>query len=64
MVRDSHRDLLLPDDTGRPLREEIARLVYCFDAVADADRTRQDYLAAADNILEFIARRAVRAGGG
>ncbi|WP_171109921.1 MULTISPECIES: hypothetical protein [unclassified Streptomyces] len=62
-MTDSYRDLRVPDDTGRPLREEIARLVYGFDAVADADRTRQDYLAVADHIIEFLARRAVRTDG-
>lgn len=46
------------------MREELARLVYGFDAVADPARTRQDYLAVADHILEFIARRAVRADSG
>lgn len=61
MARDSYRDLRVPEDTGRPLREEIACLVYGFDAVAGADRIRRDYLAVADHILEFVARRAERA---
>ncbi|WP_031487598.1 hypothetical protein [Streptomyces bicolor] len=61
---DSYRDLRVPEDTGRQLREELSRLVYGFDAVADADRTRQDYLDVADHILAFIARRAVRADSG
>ncbi|MBD0844737.1 hypothetical protein [Streptomyces sp. TRM68416] len=58
MARDSYRDLRCPADTGRPLREELARLVYGFDAVAGTDRTRRDYLHVADHVLEFIARRA------
>jgi len=62
MTRD--RDLRVTDDTGRPLREELARLVYGFGAVADADRRRQDYPAVADHNLEFIARRTVRADSG
>jgi len=62
MARDSYRDLRCPADTGRPLREELARLVYRFDAVAGADRTRRDYLHVADHVLEFIARRAVHTG--
>lgn len=60
MEPDGYADLRVPDDTGRQLREEIARLIYSFDAIADVPRTRQDYLQAADNILEFLARRAAR----
>jgi hypothetical protein len=61
MSRDSYRELRCPADTGRPLREELARLVCGFDAVAGANRTRRDYLAVADHILEFVACRAERA---
>jgi hypothetical protein len=63
MRRDSYRDLQVPDDLGQPLREELARLVYGFDAVTDADRTRLDYLAVADHIIEFVVRRAVQGDG-
>jgi hypothetical protein len=56
--RDSCRDLRVSEDTEWRLQEELARLVYGFDAVADADRTHRDYLHLAAHILEFIARRA------
>ncbi|MFD9652792.1 hypothetical protein [Streptomyces mirabilis] len=64
MARYRYRDLSVPDDSGRSLREEIARLIYGFDAVADADRPRRDYLQVADNILKDLARRAVGPDGG
>lgn len=57
MTQDSYRDLLVPDDSGRPVREEVARLIYAFDAIADERRTRAGYLQAADNALEILSRR-------
>ncbi|MEU0027355.1 hypothetical protein [Streptomyces sp. NPDC006335] len=35
MARDSYRDLRVPEDTERPMRGDLGRLFYGFDAVAD-----------------------------
>ncbi|MEU2736043.1 hypothetical protein ABZ656_11575 [Streptomyces sp. NPDC007095] len=59
MDQDRYRDLRVPDDSGRPTREEVARLIYAFDAVADERRTRADYLHVADNVLEVLTRRGL-----
>ncbi|MDQ0904214.1 hypothetical protein QFZ22_000199 [Streptomyces canus] len=57
MTEDGYRDLRVPDDSGRPVREEVALLVYAFYAIADECRTRADYLQVADNMLDVAARR-------
>lgn len=56
-------DLRIPDDTGQPLREEVARMIYCWDAVTDEDRTRDDYRHLADSILVFVERRRATPNG-
>jgi hypothetical protein len=55
---DEYGVLRIPEDRGLPPREEIARLIYSWDAITDEQRTRGDYLAVADNVLEFLTRRA------
>lgn len=59
MIRDGYRDLRVPDDSGRPAREEVARLIYVFDAIADERRTRADYLQVVDHVLEVLTRRGL-----
>ncbi|MDV9168552.1 hypothetical protein R6V09_00110 [Streptomyces sp. W16] len=56
MTQDGYRDLRVPDDSGQPAREEVARLIYAFDATADERRTRADYLQVADNALAVLAQ--------
>ncbi|MGW2769163.1 hypothetical protein [Streptomyces sp. NPDC001275] len=59
MIQDGYRVLHVPDDSRRPAREEVARLLYVFDAIADERRTRADYLQVADNVLEVLTRRGL-----
>jgi len=56
MTQDGYRDLRVPDDSGQPVREEVARLIYAFDATADERRTRADYLHVGDNALAVLAQ--------
>ncbi|MFC9640951.1 hypothetical protein ACFTZF_20690 [Streptomyces mirabilis] len=57
MIQDGDRDLHVPDDSGRPAREEVAWLVCVFDAITDGRRTGADYIQVADNVLEVLTRR-------
>ncbi|MER5227889.1 hypothetical protein [Streptomyces flaveus] len=59
MIEDGYRDLRVPDNSGRPAREEVARLIYVFDAIAAERRTRADYFQVADNVLEILTRRGL-----
>lgn len=59
MIQDGDRDLRVPDDGGRPAREEVARLICLCDAIADGCRTGADYIQVADNVLEALTRRGL-----
>lgn len=57
MIQDGDRDLRVPDDSGRPAREEVARLIRVFRRDHGRPPHRADYLPVADNVLEVLTRR-------
>ncbi|MFF0386910.1 hypothetical protein [Streptomyces sp. NPDC004286] len=62
MSKCGYLDLTGPDDFGKPLREEVAREIYTFDAIACEPRTRELYLRVADHVLELVAQRGIGTG--
>lgn len=59
MIQDGYRDLRVPDDGGRPAREEVARLICLCDAITDGRRTARTTSRVAGNVLEALTRRGL-----